>query len=57
MLSTREKMTLTELRVKNDVYLMCADLQKRDQLKPYCAKKEMKIRSWENDNVIYHAKF
>ncbi len=22
-----------------------------------CAKKEMKIRFWENDNVIYHAKF
>ncbi len=22
-----------------------------------CAKKEMKIRFWENDNIIYHVKF
>ncbi len=22
-----------------------------------CAKKEMKIRFWENDDIIYHVKF
>ncbi len=137
-----KSLTLTELRVKSEEYMMCTELGKRAQLKPYytkyrqllenqnnlwahndnhfeamkafayarihlrhndqgqfdangmsqydkllafygmgvekdekplrddagiwttsvnvgvnCAKKEMKIRFWENDNVIYHAKF
>lgn len=137
-----KNLTLTELRVKNDEYLMCADTDKRAELQPYnkmyqhllenhnnlwahndehfeamkafayakihirhnddgqfdvngmsqyekllafygmgvekdetplrddagiwttsvnvgvnCAQKEMKIRFWENDNVIFHAKW
>ncbi len=137
-----KKLNLTELQAKNDEYMMCADLDKRDELQPYyaayrhlienhdnlwchndnhfeamkafsyakihirhnadgqfdangmsqyekllafygmgvekdekplrddagiwttsvnvgvnCAQKEMKIRFWENDNVIFHAKW
>ena len=43
-------LTLTELRTKSDEYTKCTDAAKR-------AQKEMKIRFWENDEVIYHFKW